>query len=61
MKTLLTPQQIESYRERGFLAIEEFLDAAELQTWRDVTDDAVAARLRDFSGLTNQQNADDYH
>jgi ectoine hydroxylase-related dioxygenase (phytanoyl-CoA dioxygenase family) len=46
MNTTLTPQLIDSYRENGFVAVHDFLSPSELQTWRDVTEDAVATRLR---------------
>ena len=45
MKTQLTLQQIEAYQRDGFLAIDGFLDADELEKWRAVTDDAVKKRL----------------
>ena len=43
MKTDLAPQQIASYRENGFVAIEDFLSAPELAELREAVDDAVAA------------------
>src|SRR5262245_56767311 len=46
MNTELTQQEIDSYRQDGFLAIENFLTSGELSTWRSVTEDAVATRLR---------------
>src|SRR5690348_10239895 len=60
MKTRLSDEQIKSYRENGFLAVEGFLDDRELQQWRDVTEDAVAHRLRGvrgWEGLNNQTDA----
>ena len=56
MKNLLSNAQIESYNENGFLAIEGFLDACELELWRTATDDAVAQRLLDRKGMTNQNS-----
>lgn len=44
MKTELTPQQVASYQENGFLIIEDFLSAEELQTWRKALSEAVAKR-----------------
>jgi phytanoyl-CoA hydroxylase len=69
MKTELTQEQIDSYRENGFLAIEGFLDDAELAHWRIVTDDAVRSRLSDVSAgtagraasLTNQGDPAAYY
>jgi len=40
----LTPAHIDAYRADGFVIIEDFLDAAELETWRSTVDDAVAER-----------------
>jgi hypothetical protein len=59
MQTGLTNEQIQKYRRDGFLAIENFLDAGELQQWREVTDEAVGRRL-EASGLTDNK-ADDYY
>lgn len=44
MKTQLTPEQIASYREQGFVLVEGFLDADELAAWRTAVDEAVAGR-----------------
>ena len=54
MNTKLTAQQIESYRENGFIALPDFLDAGELATWRQVTQEAVDQRLASKYGLNNQ-------
>ena len=45
MKSNLSPQQIETYREDGFLVIEEFLSEHELFTWRDAIDESVSQRV----------------
>lgn len=44
MKTELTAEQINSYREQGHLQIHDFLSPEELATWRTVVDLAVARR-----------------
>lgn len=44
MKTTLSSQQIADYAENGFVVIDDFLDAAELEQWRMAVDEAVAAR-----------------
>lgn len=56
MKDRLTPDQIESYRNNGYLVIEGFLEAAELAHWRAVTDEAVHQRLesKGWTSLNNQ-------
>ncbi len=66
MKTNITAEQAEQYQRDGFIAIEGFLDADELQTWRAVTDEAVQQRLARSSGdwmkdLTNQGDPDNYY
>lgn len=47
MKTTLTNIQIESYRKNGFLIIEDFLNEAELEHWRQV----VAQAIKERNGL----------
>lgn len=44
MQTNLTPEQIASYRENGFVVLDDFLNAEELATWRQAVDEAVANR-----------------
>ncbi len=44
MNDQLTPDQIASYRDNGFLVIPDFLAPEELATWRQHVDDAVAKR-----------------
>lgn len=44
MKTELVPQQIISYRENGFIVIEDFLSPSELQHWRHTVMNAVKKR-----------------
>jgi len=69
MKNELTDEQIERYRDQGFLVIEGFLNPEELQTWRTCTDEAVEQRLAATAGskatvlesLSNQSNPDDYY
>ncbi len=60
-----TPEQIESYREQGFLVVENFLSPDELEHWREVTMDAVAQRLSTASGnlwpLSNQNSPDEFY
>lgn len=44
MRTELTSQEIESYRNDGFLAVSDFLTPDELQQWREAVDEAVESR-----------------
>src|ERR1700712_2203321 len=44
MKSELTLEQIDSYRDNGFILIENFLDGAELENWRDSVDEALRER-----------------
>lgn len=64
----VTDDQIAFYRENGFVVLEGFLDADELATWRQYTDEAVEQRLAekpDLTGgkwsLTNQGDPDSYY
>lgn len=44
MRTELTPAEIESYRENGFLVVPDLLDADDLGRWRTAVDEAVDER-----------------
>lgn len=44
MKTFLAPEQIESYRENGFIIIDDFLNSEELENWRNSVMEAVEDR-----------------
>lgn len=66
MNNQISADQIASYRENGFLVIENFLDPSELEHWRTVTDEAVAQRLEAAKGqdweraLNNQADLNAY-
>lgn len=53
MQPAPTEQQIQQYREQGFVVVEGFLDAAELDHWRQVTEAAIKLRLASAT-LNNQ-------
>ena len=58
MQNELTESQVNFYQENGFLAIENFLDAAELAEWRRCTDESVEERLgNSVEFMTNQMDA----
>ncbi len=61
MKYKITQAQKDFYRRNGYIIIEDFLDDQELETWRQVTDDAVRQRLIERNGMTNQDNPDQYY
>jgi len=70
MNTQMSKQQIESYRENGFLIIEDFLSPPELETWRLNVQEAVDQRLAEAkeklnqvigSDLTNQGDPEDFY
>lgn len=44
MKTALTSDQLDAYRRDGFLVVEGFLDADELEDWRRQVEEAVQQR-----------------
>jgi ectoine hydroxylase-related dioxygenase (phytanoyl-CoA dioxygenase family) len=60
MHTQITEEQIAHYREDGFLVIEGFLDAAELEEWRRCTREAVEERLGS-DRLHNQRDPDAFY
>lgn len=59
MKDELTETQISEYRDKGYVAIQGFIEGEELETWRRVTDQAVADRLASAESLTNQKKDED--
>ena len=48
MNTELSQDQIEFYRENGFIVIHDFLTPEELDTWREAVD-AVMPAMTDFA------------
>ena len=62
MQHELTETQINFYRENGYLAIENFLDAEELAEWRRCTDESVEERLgNSVEFMTNQMDAKQFY
>lgn len=71
MKNQLSEAQLASYRENGFLVIENFLDSRELAHWQKTTQEAVDQRLALTAAgvsstetnriLSNQHNPDSYY
>lgn len=60
MKTELTPEKINFYQENGFVVIEDFLDADELETWRTSVADAIKERnSQKMPGKSLTVNEDD--
>ncbi len=44
MNTHVTQEQIDFYRDNGFVVMDDFLTSKELETWREAVDEAVANR-----------------
>lgn len=44
MKNELTAEQVSQYQKNGFVVIEDFLDANDLQQWRTALDEAIEKR-----------------
>jgi len=44
MNTAITPSQVDFYQKNGYLIIEDFLNSAELELWRDAVTTAVNER-----------------
>lgn len=61
MRESLSPEEIASYRENGFVAIPDLLSADELATWRTTVDKAVADRAgqRFATGSRNSMTDED--
>lgn len=62
MNTALSTEEIESYRENGFLAIDGLLDSTEVSTWRQTIDQAVeqtVSRQAANRDLRHNQNGED--
>jgi hypothetical protein len=61
MKDQLTSNQVESYRENGFVVIEGFLDSQELAHWQKMTQEAVDQRIESKGGLSNLGDPESYY
>lgn len=60
MKSDLTQQQIEAYRENGYLLVENFLTADELLFWREAVTGAIEQRDgRKFANSDSRAGEDD--
>ena len=63
MLTEFSPEQIEQYRQQGYVVIENFLEPDELQHWREVTDAAMRTRLaaKGAAILSNQADPEAFY
>ncbi len=65
MNTQLSQAQIASYQANGFIVIEDFLNAQELEHWRKVVTEAIASRgktkLAGREGQEKWQEGDGYY
>ncbi len=61
MRTELTVDHIDHYRTEGFVIVDEFLDADELNTWRTAVDDAVAKRQDRKLAHGDSREGDSYY
>ena len=61
MNTQVTSEQIEFYRENGFLVIDDFLRGAELSLWQDAVDAAVAQFMHRDDMYHNQRGEESYY
>ena len=61
MNTQVTNDQIEFYRENGFLVIEDFLPGSELSLWQEAVDEAVAQHVSRDDAFHNQKGEDSYY
>jgi phytanoyl-CoA hydroxylase len=61
MKTDVNAAQVEQFQSQGFIVIENFLDRAELEHWREVVEEAVQIRIGDKTILSNQGMPDSFY
>jgi len=61
MNTEVTPAQVEQYQKQGWIVIDNFIDAAELEHWRRVTAEAIQIRIGDKTILSNQGMPDSFY
>ena len=61
MNTQLTSNQITSYRENGFLIIDDLLNGAELSLWRSSVDEAIEQHLNRPDAHHNQKGEESYY
>ena len=61
MNTKLSGEQIEFYRENGFLVMEDILSDRELTAWRDVVSKAVDEQIQDPNAFTNVNIGTEYY
>ena len=61
MNTQVENDQIEFYRENGFLIIDDFLNGSELTSWRDAVDAAVTQFVNRDDMYHNQRGGDSYY
>ena len=61
MDTQVKSDQIEFYRENGFLIIDDFLQGSELSSWQDAIDAAVAEFMKRDDMYHNQKGGDSYY
>lgn len=59
MKTRISQQQIDAYRENGFVIIKDFLTPEELERWRTAVDAAIDARGQERILGRQEKLADD--
>jgi phytanoyl-CoA hydroxylase len=60
MHTNVTPEQIDQFREQGFVVLENFLEPDELEDWRAGTEEAMRLRLTG-SALNNQADPEAFY
>lgn len=61
MRTTVTPEMVREYQENGFIRVDNFLDAAELEQWRVALDEAVEQRGGVGAGGLKLPTVDDAH
>ncbi|MBA2698517.1 MAG: phytanoyl-CoA dioxygenase family protein [Nocardioidaceae bacterium] len=55
MRNTFTQAEVESYRQNGFLIVEDFLDSGELERWRQVVTETVTASPQPMTGKNSEK------
>ena len=61
MNHTIAAEQIQFYRDNGYVVLDNFLDADELETWRQYVGEAVAARGKRKLADGSMMEEDNYY
>ncbi len=62
MRTEVTQAETDFYQQNGFVVLDDFVTAPELETWREAVDDAIENRGKQrILGRSENTSEDDYY